>query len=404
MKRALISGIIAAISGAVVQLQPALAAPGTFNDGLRLYGQKRFAEAAQCFMDVTIVEPHNQNAYYYAALCYQHAKDIHKAIYFYKQTVARFPRSEAGRLAEIAMKALENDELVRRVGLAQNMPTARSAGNVSNPPATTTRDNLPDHATVFFDKGDPKLMVTVLVESKPFKMIFDTGATGIVLGKNQLREAGMKVPHGSPVGQSGGSSNATELPYWIMLAKVKFGTIEKQNVPIKVLENNAMSPLLGQDFISDFTYTIDRDAGAIRLTRKASAGSTASKTQSGYTVPFVWEGQKMLVKVDVNGQPYPMWFDTGNSASAVSFSLDDVKKLGLSTEDATEETTYGVSGPGKCLRFYVKRVKLGPIERADVEVLASYERPGRPLVGQHFYEGWQYTIDNDRKLIHFVRR
>jgi len=185
---------------------------------------------------------------------------------------------------------------------------------------------------------------------------------------------------------------------------VKVGTIFRPNFPIKVLSYNSAPPLLGQSFIQDFAYSIDRNAGAIRLTRKGASASSASSASGAYNVPFTWEGPKMVVTVEVNGRPYPMYFDTGNSASAISFGMNDLKALNLNSDEGETVTTGGVSGSGHGLRFKVRRIKLGPIEKFDIPVVANYTAIGRPLVGQELYEGFEYSVDNDAKLIRFIRR
>ncbi|MBK7838746.1 MAG: hypothetical protein IPJ49_13905 [Candidatus Obscuribacter sp.] len=55
--------------------------------------------------------------------------------------------------------------------------------------------------------------------------------------------------------------------------------------------------------------------------------------------------------------------------------------------------------------FPVRTIKLGPIEKRDfeIDVVASSNMP-HPLLGQTFFGDYQYTIDYDNKLIHFVRR
>ena len=104
-----------------------------------------------------------------------------------------------------------------------------------------------------------------------------------------------------------------------------------------------------------------------------------------------------------------MIFDTGNSASACVFrSFGDATAFGVQIpEDAVRGKHFGVSGSGSALHFPLKRMRLGPIDRSDVQVAVNegMEDPeGLPLLGQPFWQGYEYTIDMKKKLIHFVRR
>ncbi|HNB18746.1 MAG TPA: hypothetical protein PLC15_25395, partial [Candidatus Obscuribacter sp.] len=66
----------------------------------------------------------------------------------------------------------------------------------------------------------------------------------------------------------------------------------------------------------------------------------------------------------------------------------------------------GVSGSGYCKVFTIHKLRLGPIERQDVEATVNERESAleAPLLGQPFWADWQYTIDMKRKMIEFVRR
>lgn len=385
-----------------------------FKQGVKLLGEKRFDEASKLLKKAVTNEPTNANALYYLAVSQHYQGKTADALVNYQLILKKFPGTDAAtRSAQVVGGMRLNPGTTD----AQWYPKSATAGSSTNAQSSVrtyaggssgssvrsySSSGLPEQATIFFEKGDAQLRVDAYINNRPIKMIFDTGATGIVVGKNQLQEMGIKLPDGEATGQSGGSSNASLQSYWMMPADVKVGTILRQNFPIKVLAYNAAPPLLGQSFIQDFEYSIDRNAGAIRLKKKGSGGSGSAN--GGYCVPFSWEGPKMVVNVEVNGRAYPMYFDTGNSASAISMGMNDVKALNLSTEDGEAVTHSGVTGSGSGLRFKVNRVKLGPIEKYNCYVTASYGSLGRPLVGQDLYEGYEYTVDNDQRVIRFIRR
>lgn len=383
-----------------------------FKQGVKLVNEKRFAEATKVLKKAVLAEPTNANALYYLALSWHYQGRTSDALVNYQAILKKFPGTDAANRAYQAISAMSlppgttEGQWHPKPATSSTQGSVRtfSGGSSSATVQSYGASSLPEQSTIFFEKGDAGLKVDCFINNRPIKMVFDTGATGIVVGKNQLEEMGIRPPDGAATGQSGGSSNTSLQSYWMMNADVKVGTIVRQNFPIKVLSYNAAAPLLGQSFIQDFEYSIDRNGGVIRLKRKGSGGGGGSSTHGGYSVPFTWEGPKMLVNVEVNGRPYPMYFDTGNSASAVSFGMDDLKALNITPEDGEVTSTSGVSGSGSGLKFKIKRLKLGPIEKYDIPVIAHYQSMGRPLVGQDLYEGFEYTVDNDAKMIRFIRR
>ena len=382
-----------------------------FKQGVKLVHEKRFAEATKVLKKAVLAEPTNANALYYLALSWHYQGRTSDALVNYQSILKKFPGTDAANRAYQAISAMSLPPGTTdaqwypkpATGSAQGSVKTYSGGSSSASVHSYGASTLPEQATIFFEKGDDRLQVNCYINNRPIKMVFDTGATGVVVGKNQLEEMGIHPPNGEASGQSGGASNNAMQSYWIMNADLKVGTILRQNFPIKVLAFNSALPLLGQSFIQDFEYSIDRNAGTIRLRRKGSDRGRATST-AGFGVPFTWEGPKMVVNVEVNGRPYPKYFDTGNSASSISFGMDDLKALNINTDEGESVTTTGVSGSGSGLRLRIRRLKLGPIERFDCPVIGNYQASGRPLVGQEFYEGYEYTVDNDAKMIRFIRR
>lgn len=374
-----------------------------FKQGVKLVNERHFDEATKALKKAVLAEPKNSNALYYLALSQHYQGKTAEAISSYEAILQKFPGTEAASRAMQAVAAMHNPAAYQRPATSSANGLVKTYSGSSKNSSGYGGVNLPEQATIFFEKGDEKLKVDASINNRPIKMVFDTGATGVVVGKNQLEEMGIKPPDGEASGQSGGSSNTSVQSYWTMNADVKVGTILRSNFPVKVISYNSETPLLGQSFIQDFEYSIDKNAGAIRLKRKGRGGGSSSQ-HNGYSVPFSWEGPKMVVNVEVNGRPYPMYFDTGNSASAVIFGMNDLKVLNISANEGEAVSTGGVTGSGHGLKFKVKRLKLGPIEKFDIAVIANYQSDGRPLVGQQLYEGFEYTVDNDARVIRFIRR
>ena len=399
-------------------LCPLAALGSEFDDGMKALRERRFAEATKLLQRAWWTTQGDPEALYYLAVSEHYQGLTGNALTHYQILLKRYPKNQH---AGAALQAISGISLKPGTVDSQNYPKAKhpaasSRANTVQTYGAGARSNsrsvapssysLPEKATLYFEHNDKQMRIDCFINNRPVKMVFDTGATGVVIGKNQLEELGIKTPEENPSGLSGGSAIDGDQPYWMIKADLKVSTIFRPGFPIKVISYNSGPPLLGQSFIQDFDYVIDTSTGAIRLTRKGAKNSVRSSLPhtQGSSIPFQWEGTKMVVNVEVNGRPYPMFFDTGNSAAAVTFAYSDLKKLNLNTDESEGALTGGVTGSGSALRFKVKRLKLGPIEKFDVTVLANYSALERPLVGQQMYEGYEYTIDNDAKLIRFVRR
>jgi predicted aspartyl protease len=99
-----------------------------------------------------------------------------------------------------------------------------------------------------------------------------------------------------------------------------------------------------------------------------------------------------------------MYFDTG--ATGIAFTEDQLKKLNIPIpDDAVVEQHGGIGGSTTGRGFTVSRMRLGPIDKSNVQVSALQSANMRHgLLGQTFYSDFQYTIDTAHNTIRFVRR
>lgn len=384
-----------------------------YDVGVDLYNQRNFKGAIGQFELHLKGNPKDTRALYYTGLSFHQLGDFSRAKQFYKQAAQAGPTSQAGQMSRAWLAKLGDTEATVK-SASQSSQVGRPA-NVTTYSQSADFASLPADARVYYSvvRGG-QMNVAGYINGRPVQMVFDTGAPMITIGKTQLAELGIATPTRAADGKTGGASNAAPVDYWITRGDVKVGTIERKNVIIEVVDANASDPLLGQNFFSDFSYTIDQGAKCIHFVRRtgqqaAIASSSSYQVKDPFAVPFVWDpsGNRIIVTAEVNGKGVEMLFDTGNSASSVSFcNLDDLKKANLKLPaDAREKTSVGISGSGLAYAFPVARIKLGPIDRTNVEVDVNKDGAvERPLIGQQFWSGWEYTIDMDNKLIHFKRR
>lgn len=380
---------ILAISAAFCLCLLSTAAFGAaFDDGVKLFGQRNYKAAALKFEQAVKSNPNDSNAFYYRALTYQCLGDRAKASSGYQQILQKFPYSTA---AQYAQQALTPPDRPSRASRSSGSREFQSSFNAD-----------PEQTKIYFTKQGRSFIVDAEVNNRKLPVCFDTGASLCIFGKNHLKQLGITPPSGPPTGEVVGVGSSEAVKSWQMNVDLKVGQIRRPNFPITVQENLPTDPLLGQSFFSDFEYTIDDSINTIVLAKKGSARPSSGSDSN--TVPFVLEGREMVVTVDVNGRKCQMYFDTG--ADSVAFSRDQARSIGLTIpEDAQQSTSTGIGGTSNSLAFTVQRMRMGPIEKSDVEVsVVENAKMSKPLLGQSFYGGWQYTIDNQNKVIRFLRR
>lgn len=387
---------------------PGQTAGGTAQ-GLALYKQRKFAEAAKVLEGVAQNPAADANSLYYYALSLHQMGNYDKAKRAYQRISQQYPNSPAGGLARQALAAFGTPGHVSNSGGGGgggSFTTASYGGGAVD-------ESLPEQAKVYFTpSASTQMIVDAYVNNRPIKMLFDTGADMCAFGKNHLRDLGMPIPTGKPTSQSMGVGDGGLQDNWDVPATVRVGTIERKNMHISVQNNLQGEPLLGQTFFKDFTYTIDKGSNSILFTRKRRAVVASSRGSSGggsggvdrNTIPFVRLGNSISVTGYVNGKPQAMIFDTG--ADGTVFAPGDMKRLGIAIpEDAEEERHAGIAGDTRGVGFEIQRMTLGPIDRSNFKIsVVQGMEAGHPLIGRSFLGEWQYTIDNDARVIHFLRR
>ena len=393
-----------------------------YGDGAKLFQEKKYVKAVKCFADSVKQNPGNDNAYYYHALSLHYSKDMKGAIAEYGRIIRLFPSSQAADHSRRALMVLD-PVLLKKLSpelFTAAPPAARQQGSPiisgSRSSYASSEDRFPSEARLNFTKEVGCMMVEAQFNNRPLKVMFDTGSQGTILGKNHLQSMGLPEPTGQPTGtsNSAGSSQKT----WDMRLNIKIGNIERNNFPVVIKESMLDSPSIGQSFFKDFTYTIDNNAQTIRLVKRAAGASSSvasSSSSSGYgssrsvsdpyAVPFVRdENDQLIVSVSLDGRPGRMYFDTG--ASGIGMSSAHAKGFGLTVpEDAQDTIINGTSSRMTGKKFPVRSLKLGPIEKhnIDVTVVDNFALP-LPLLGQSFFGDNNYTIDDQAKVIRFTRR
>ncbi|MDR3616442.1 MAG: retroviral-like aspartic protease family protein [Candidatus Obscuribacterales bacterium] len=409
---------------------PAPAANSNFDQGVTFFKAQRYRQAETYFATQVKNNPSDLNSYYYLGLCCQREKDYARARTIFTYLSSQSPDSEAGRRALISLNEINlasplpastiasaaspsstnsvvsSSRTTNSSSQSASMPTQSSSGRRGRyVPSADELAALPAQEDIYFTGSGTQILVAAEINRHPVTLVFDTGAGDVVVGKNQLAEMGLKLDMSErPDARTAGSSNNSVVDVWRVPCEVKVGRIVRR-LPISVLDNNQANPLLGQSFFKDFQYKIDYPAHRISFVRKGVQNDVTASTG----VPFSWDPEapdKMLVVININGRNCPCWFDTGNSADGISFGRNTFQKLGFSIPiDAVKAQTYGVTGAGQCSQFRVPYVRFGPIDKTNVLIsVHDDDGLGKPLLGQSVYNAYEYSVDNERKLIFFKRR
>lgn len=389
------------------------------DQGIKLYNAKNFKDAGVLLDQHLTVYPQDVYALYYDALACQALGNMGKAKIFYRQVATLAPNHQLGGYAAAALRQIDPTFSGGQSGSTSSSSASSSSGssrsgsagvasyNTMASASTSTKldPSIPMEWDVYCSPGEHGVWVDVDINGRRIKMIFDTGAPTVFIGKNQLEEIGVEAPKGASNSAAGGSSAAGTVAAWLVPMKVKVGQVER-TVPVQVVETNHSSPLLGQTYAGLFEYTIDPGAKRIHFKQR---GYNTGANRNAYEVPYTFRqaGSRIIVNVDINGKTSPCMFDTGNSACGIMFhSPAQAKQYGVQIpDDAEDMITGGVTGQSLAKAFTIRRARLGPIDRTDLSVTVSNTGSTElPLLGQPFWQGFEYTINQQKKVIEFVRR
>jgi clan AA aspartic protease (TIGR02281 family) len=139
----------------------------------------------------------------------------------------------------------------------------------------------------------------------------------------------------------------------------------------------------------------------------AGAGSSSQALGPDQArVYFTHEGNSnaILVNAEINNRPLTMIFDTG--ASTCALGKNHLADLGIKPPSGKPAGfVYGVGSAGR-VPVWASRVtiKVGQLVQQNCPVTVQEELNGYPLLGQPFFSGYTYSIDEGTKCITFKRK
>lgn len=408
----------------------AFAAPPALADqyydrGLQLFQAEKYPEAQLMFEYRLRVAPKDTNAQFCRAVCLDKQARVGEACEILRSLRKEYPGTDIAKRSADKLVSILGDtfkEELRREqadksesqhAASQSSHSEHAASSVVGTPRSEGEDSggvyVPQNARAYYtghERDEDKIMVDVSLNGHRMKMMFDTGAFGILVYKHQVDALGIRLPDKAPEEWSsgiGGQVRSVVVPMTVELAGIK------KTVEVHVTDGDG-TPLLGQGFLSDLEYEIDHKGHCIHF-RKSRPYDPGSK-QDMYCVPFRMNGRHLVVDVEyMGGKKTPMLVDTG--ASSILLSAKNFYDFGLVgiPDDAIPVAHSGVGeGTRNGYAFHIEQLKLGPIilRSPEIHVLwsAANQRPLNPLgsmglLGQPFFGNWRYTVDMKNKVLRF---
>ena len=387
-------------------------APSGLEQGMNLARQGKFQDAVKILRPL----PPSASNFYYQGYCYFQLKHKDEAKTLFKYVVENYPKSQEAQLANDFLKKIDPSYVAAPLAVASPAVDGKESGSKvaeskhSVPVKTMTAaeflamakahslpedmSKLPDEARLFFvpDERSGHMIVDATINGHPYKCMFDTGAPGLLFGKNHLRAMGLPLPQGPATTRVSGWAGVY-LPAWEMNLKVKVGNVER-TLPAVVQEEFDMAPLIGYSFIEGYQYEIDQKAKCMMLRKEQK---TNQALNSLYDVPCQVVGTKPIVPLEVNGRKINVFIDTGAAMTIINGSEAVANRIEIPS-DAPTFMAGGVGGasPYKGVNL---DLKLGPIVRKDFQVMIGGHAGS--CVGQDFLQGWRFTVDEHKGLMRF---
>ena len=367
--------------------------------GLKLFQQKNYPQAAAYFEQSIKNAPWESGSYYYCALAYHYQKDFKKAVAKYAEVVDRFPGTEAGNNALAALKVLEPDYFNKKKAGASAGVTTGAIGTVGAGAGAAENKGTVEgqpQTRISFKKNQNDMVVAVRVNGRSTPAIFDPNAEGTSFSRSQLSALAINVPKGTSE----------------FKGEIDLGGVVRKQFPITVEDGGAPAKI-GQSFLDAFSYKVNDATLSIDLKRKAGGGSG-----SGSEVSFQRDGKEIIVPVEINGRSAQMIYDTGGDG--VTMTARQAKTIGLKTDDAEEKKGDPNEGPQRGEPGWVSpeeapsgpkhmnvRLKFGPLEKTNISCAVAETGTGKyPRFAADGLNNGQWNIEIDYKTnkIKFTRK
>lgn len=256
-------------------------------------------------------------------------------------------------------------------------------------------------------------LVKIEVNGYPLNLLVDTAASDLVLDEKSAIAAG--VPHGGSETRffAGGLSSKVTYGY---IEKLKLGELAVQHILTQHLDLQdrlarftpgvPVHGILGLSVLSRFTTSLDFMQGCLRLSTVRDIRNRSSPEITTNALPmWIADHQFILLQAQMRNTQTGLWaVDTGMSGAAVAISSATAEAAGLTRQVGMQEAGMGGGGAVEGQRVRLPGLRLGAVERQDVEgiLLQSFplqDRLGFRLAGMlaaDFFHGARLSLDFSR--------
>jgi predicted aspartyl protease len=140
------------------------------------------------------------------------------------------------------------------------------------------------------------------------------------------------------------------------------------------------------------------------VSRQSNSPRTTADNESlpdQVSIPFrKGIGGHLIVEGELNGRNMPMIFDTG--AESCAFGQNHLDAAGITQKGNFAGYAQGVGGHVKVSQMTAE-IRVSNLKR-KVPIIIQQQLSVPPLLGETFYEGYQYDIDNRSGIIRFTKK
>lgn len=388
------AGVVLAACMASSTALPARA-DADFETGLKLFKAKRYLEAARYFDKAVSNTPWESGPLYYSALSYHYGRDFKHAIEKYDGLVSKFPGTTACTNAIAALKVVDPGYFKKKEGGKAEGGAAgatRSQASSSGGDKGTVEGD--QQTRIYFTKQGEDKLIDVKVGGRGIRAKLDEHGEETAFTRGQLAALGV---------QAAGKEVRVDL---------QVGGVVRKNFPVTVDDAVGANPKIGASFLNAFACDVDTAGSFIDLKRKDSSGGAAVGANQ---LAFRKEGKDVIVNVEVNGRSVAMQFDPTGGGGIV-MSTKAARGAGLRVDDAEEAVKSPAEGPQRgepgwippderpaSNKFLtVQRMRMGPVDRSNVQIQVTDKDTRYPKIGSDFVSGgWKFDIDYQGNVIRF---
>ena len=207
-----------------------------------------------------------------------------------------FHSSRADPMALIQCVILKTEAFLQGLGMRNSviLSIIFFVSLLSNGPVSA------DEAVPFHEQNGIKY-VTVYINEVPMELVFDTGASSVVLNTEGLLRAGLKEFEDTRKYKAFTAGGVAE-GYIVRIDSIRVGSVKKNDYDVSYVPSSTKN-LLGASFFAGYSYFVDEDYKVIRLVPRGSYSFDSPDTPQEPDVDQPRKGSGRI-EVEIDGEKY----------------------------------------------------------------------------------------------------